>query len=607
MPPSIRVNGGTAGEKAEVSAGATVTATLDSTDGVRQTAWTVSSTDETSAVGSYTLTQSGSVGQTIEFTALGEGTALILQVVINAGIDQATGLASVTATRARVKVYVPTSAGLEVGCVGEEFESDETYGSTAIINSGVRLASTLSPSGIPIKIVKAATAAALPTNTRSDNVLTASSNGAFAAVDDVALSPGDRFLAQNEGGGASHVNNGIYTLTTAGSVSTPWTATRAVDYDASGDLVQGVPIVVQQGTTYEGKFRKLATAGATINVTALEFDSFGDVSSVTADAPIASSGGATPNITWTPTANVEMLGYGFTHCSSVTRADGAIAITAGAGSLSMSGSTTASLEANGGNLTLDSSAVVKVGGTNATRVEVGRVGQPVRHPSLAGGGTRYITVNNDGDESATAGGSTYTAGDGLTESPAGTFNVVAADASITVNANSIEASGDFGVKPVLTDGGLDTDGSVVLNIGTGNATSVVVAQGGVTTYVEDALVAGSSVTAGTGGFLGVSLDRATSGTFALGASNITALTITPNTTVSGTLTKTGTALTTTIVAGIVAENTTAALVGTQVQNGFAVVSKGSIWDTGSASPKTVIAGFLLEGIASSPAYYRLRL
>jgi hypothetical protein len=62
----------------------------------------------------------------------------------------------------------------------------------------------------------------------------------------------------------------------------------------------------------------------------------------------------------------------------------------------MSGSTTASLAASGGNLTLDASASVLVGGTSATLVALGRAGQTTQFPALAGGGTQFVQVTNTG-------------------------------------------------------------------------------------------------------------------------------------------------------------------------------------------------------------------
>lgn len=272
--PEIIVNAGTAGAMTSVSASSAWTATLDSVDGVRQVAWSVISTDETTTAESYTLVQSGSVGQNVASTSQGQGTAILLKAIVNAGINAATGQADPTNTSATVKIVVPLADGGIVGCAGEEYESDATFGATGIINSGIRKAAALSPSGVAVKIVRAATAAALPANTRTANVLTADINGAIGTVGGVTLAAGDYFLVQNEGGGASHVNNGAFYLSQQGTGSNPWKATRAAYFDDSAELIAMTTFRIQEGT-YAGKERYLVTSGATINVTALEFAAYG--------------------------------------------------------------------------------------------------------------------------------------------------------------------------------------------------------------------------------------------------------------------------------------------------------------------------------------------
>lgn len=136
--PIFRINGGAPGVKASVSASGSVTATIDSTDGVRSVEWFIDSTDETTEPGDYTLVQSGSVGQTVDTTALTAGTAAKLRARINGGINLATEQPDPEGTNATAKFFVPTALGREVGAAGEEFESDATYGSTGIINEAVR-------------------------------------------------------------------------------------------------------------------------------------------------------------------------------------------------------------------------------------------------------------------------------------------------------------------------------------------------------------------------------------------------------------------------------------------------------------------------------------
>lgn len=120
--------------------------------------------------------------------------------------------------------------------------------------------------------VRVATAAALPTNTRTSNVLTASANGALAAVDGVTLVVGDRLLVKNEVTGA---NNGIYTVTTLGAAGAPFTLTRATDANTSAKVSSGMFVVANEGTA-NGDTGWLLTTNdpITLNTTALVFAQF---------------------------------------------------------------------------------------------------------------------------------------------------------------------------------------------------------------------------------------------------------------------------------------------------------------------------------------------
>ncbi len=282
MPaPQIKINTVLTPPSKSVAASSTVTFTLDSTDGVRTCVWEVISTDETSATSSYTLVQSGSVGQTCTTAALGAGTAALVKVKINGGIDPATGLLDPDTTIATAKFYVPLANGLQVGCAGEEFETDATVGTTGLQNAGIRAADALS-GGALTRYVRAATTAALPANTRTGNVITADANGALPAQDGVTMLVGDKLLVQFEGGGAAHINNGPVTITSLGSGGTPFVLTRATDFNETTELVPGVRFYVQEGTLYSKKDRVFVTTGASINVTALQFESAGYASGTAA-------------------------------------------------------------------------------------------------------------------------------------------------------------------------------------------------------------------------------------------------------------------------------------------------------------------------------------
>lgn len=115
--------------------------------------------------------------------------------------------------------------------------------------------------------VRVATAAALPSNSRAGNVLSASANGALAAIDGVSLSVGDRLLVKNEATGA---NNGIYTVTSLGGASATWSLTRATDADSDAEMPSGVLVAATEGTANGDTLWQLGTnATITLNTTAL--------------------------------------------------------------------------------------------------------------------------------------------------------------------------------------------------------------------------------------------------------------------------------------------------------------------------------------------------
>jgi hypothetical protein len=77
--------------------------------------------------------------------------------------------------------------------------------------------------------------------------LTANTNRAFATLDGETVVLGERVLIKNQ---ADAKQNGIYTLTTVGSVSSPWVLTRATDADnnPAGEMKTGDFVFVQRGT-----------------------------------------------------------------------------------------------------------------------------------------------------------------------------------------------------------------------------------------------------------------------------------------------------------------------------------------------------------------------
>lgn len=122
--------------------------------------------------------------------------------------------------------------------------------------------------------VRLATAVALPANTYSNGssgvgaTLTAVGVGALS-VDSTAVVIGDRVLVKNE---VATANNGIYTVTVAGSGIAAYVLTRSTDFDQSADIAEGDTVFVEEGSALTGTSWSLTTSGAiTVGTTGLAF------------------------------------------------------------------------------------------------------------------------------------------------------------------------------------------------------------------------------------------------------------------------------------------------------------------------------------------------
>lgn len=112
---------------------------------------------------------------------------------------------------------------------------------------------------------RVATTAAL-TVTATSSTLTNSGTLAAIAIDGLALSVGDRVLVKDQ---AATAQNGIYTVTTIGSVSVAWVLTRATDADSWTDLT-GAFVMVEQGTANDDTSWLCEIArGGTLGTTAI--------------------------------------------------------------------------------------------------------------------------------------------------------------------------------------------------------------------------------------------------------------------------------------------------------------------------------------------------
>jgi hypothetical protein len=248
--PVIIANGGTPGVKASVAATSLVTLTLDSIVGVRNVQWIVLSTDETTGTEDYTLTQSGSVGQTATFTSLVEGTAVLIKVIVNNGIVR--DLPDPVATSNTIKVYVPTVDGFEVGATGETLESNSTHGSTGIINAPIRSLAAFTTSLYESDVKRA----------KASAIANVALTGDPSPMDGQTIVTGDIVFLSNQ---TAPAENGLWEVSTTGAWSRP-------DNFTTQDAILGCVIAVILGTARAGYFYQNTNAAAiTVGTTALTF------------------------------------------------------------------------------------------------------------------------------------------------------------------------------------------------------------------------------------------------------------------------------------------------------------------------------------------------
>lgn len=148
--------------------------------------------------------------------------------------------------------------------------------------------------GLDVKqSVRLGTAAALPANTAAGTgvgkTLTANANGALS-VDGVAVASGNRILVKDE---ATTANNGIYTVTAAGSAGTPYVLTRATDFDQNAEVTDGAFTFVGEGTVNADTGWVLITNDPiTVDTTGLVFAQFSSTVSYTFDQGLSQTGGS---------------------------------------------------------------------------------------------------------------------------------------------------------------------------------------------------------------------------------------------------------------------------------------------------------------------------
>jgi hypothetical protein len=117
--------------------------------------------------------------------------------------------------------------------------------------------------------------------------LTNAGSLAVFSSDGITNSVGDRVLIKNQ---ATAAQNGIYTVTTAGSVSVAWVLTRSTDMDQWSE-VPNAYVWIETGTTYgDTGWVCTSNAGGTMGTTAINWVQFAGAGSYTAGTGLTLTG-----------------------------------------------------------------------------------------------------------------------------------------------------------------------------------------------------------------------------------------------------------------------------------------------------------------------------
>ena len=364
----------------------------------------------------------------------------------------------------------------------------------------------------------ATTAALSPANTYNNGTsgvgatLTANSNGTLT-VDSYTFVSGDvgkRILIKNEVSGA---NNGVYTLTQAGTASLPYILTRATDYDTSGtgtnEVDQGDLLLVLSGTVNANtSWVQQTPLPITIGTTAIVFIQFAAVQTYTAGTGLTL---ATNQFSITSTGTAGTYGSASAVPVFVTNAQGQVTSVTNT-TIAIAGSAVSgNITGNAANVT--GTVAVANGGTGLTaapangEIDIGN-GTGFARTTLSAGAN--ITITNGAGTISIAG-------------KAGTVTSVGQSFTggiISVGGSPVTSSGTLALTVAGTSGGIPYFSS-----GTTWATSAALA--------ANALVIGggagaapATVTTGTGVVTALGVNTGSSGAFATqGGAIISATTI----------------------------------------------------------------------------------
>jgi hypothetical protein len=125
------------------------------------------------------------------------------------------------------------------------------------------------------------------------------------ALDSVNPPVGTNVLIKNTSTGATAANEGVYTVTNAGSGSTNWVLTRATNFDTAAEINTTGLIVVQNGATLAGTAWYNAATIVTVDTTNFSFSQFGSSLTKKAITEINRQYFTSGTSTYTPTTGTQ--------------------------------------------------------------------------------------------------------------------------------------------------------------------------------------------------------------------------------------------------------------------------------------------------------------
>ena len=396
----------------------------------------------------------------VNISPSGTNATLLLNATGNGNMDAVDIGQSVAATGTFTSLTSTTTASLTAGTITTTPVNATDIANKAYVDSVAQ--------GLNVKAACAvATTTALPTVTYNNGssgvgaTLTATADGVLV-IDGYTPVLGDRILVKNQLSSAD-VENGIYTLTTVGTVSVPFVLTRATDSNTWADIY-GSFTFIQNGTTQANTgWAANVPASGTIGTTPITFVQFsgagtysagtgltltGTVFSITSTGVTAGSYGDGADV---PVITINSQGQ----LTAASTTPISIASTQVTGLGTMATQNAASVAITGGNINgtvIGGSSPVGITGSSITAV-TGVVSDVVRARTTGSGGSGIQIENASGTVAMTVGA-------------AGTTNI-----SMTPSAGvvTISPTGTGAQLTIAPTGSLSTMDNVIIGATTPTA------------------------------------------------------------------------------------------------------------------------------------------